>query len=233
MVGIFKKSKFDSKGLSSFGPYEETATAWSQGYIVGALYQWTENTSIGLSYNHFFETNLDATGTYHSKIAAQFPDTINIGLRHRVNDKLTVMLNLQEVLWRQFYLQQHTEIASGMTSSAHSHLNLKNSHLLSAGLAYRFTRKNVLDLGIGVDDGKFTISSRRLWLSAGLSHRFSKQCSIGLSYLYGSKQTSTVEAENPVTLASGGNTLAEQVNTLTMQSSNIVQIVALGFHYRF
>ncbi|QGN95701.1 47 kDa outer membrane protein precursor [Piscirickettsia salmonis] len=237
----FQRNKFQSTGAAGLvgqasNYYSESATVWNQGFLLGGLYQWSKNTSIGLSYNHIFVTNLDATGTYSSKVSAQFPDTVNFGFRHRFNEKVVVMLNLQEVLWRQFYLQQHSQIAAGVTSSANSHLNLKNSHLLSLGMAYQLNRRNIIEWGVGVDDGKFTTSNHRLWLGLGLNHYFSKQASIGLSYLYGSPQTSQVAAVNPININIGqfvNPMVIQQINTLTMQSKNTIQILALGVHYRF
>ncbi len=195
----------------SDGRQRVTAANWGFGFNVGLLYALSDATRVGLNYRsavrHSFSgtalfdvppaaTPLTAGGLFKNTALQSpmtLPDVIAVGISHQVNDRLTILADLDWTGWHtlgQFHLDFVNPAQPDQTLS----LKWSDTIRFAGGGIYNLTDKIGLRAGISWDQTPTSNAYRSAELpdadqimgSAGFSYRFDDHFSTIFSYSYGS-----------------------------------------------
>lgn len=180
---------------------------WGFGFNLGAIYQITPDTRIGLAYRskvkHALEgksssssTAFDAlpNSTLNTDITAEMtlPESLALSAFSRLNDRWELLADVTWTRWSQFKTLSVTRDngTDSVLSSTTEHWN--NALRYSLGLNYRYSQSLKLRTGIAydqepIDDNRRTVripGNDRTWLSAGLSWQYAPQTVVDVGYAH-------------------------------------------------
>lgn len=202
------------------------------GYTLGALYEFTDATRVGVGYRSKIDHKLkgDATysaNSYNQDITAKLttPEVLSFGAYHDVNSQWSVMAEAQRTGWASFGV---LDIINSSTGSSLSTVpeNWKDSWFYSVGANYKLTCDTTLRFGVAFDQTPVSDEyktmripdSDRIWYSAGVSHQYNDNLTVNLGYTY-------IRAEDSsVNLAATGDSINYTGN---------IHLFGLGFNYNF
>ncbi|PXX98128.1 OmpP1/FadL family transporter [Halomonas sp. LBP4] len=148
---------------------EVTGDDWGYGYILGALFQATEKTRLGIGYRSEIDLTLDGelkvkgtdpvsdgaidaglvTGT-GGKAELTTPANLNLGVYHQLTDRLALMANAEWTEWSSFD-ELVVEFEDGRAPSR-TEENWDNTWAFSVGANYALTPQWLLRAGLGHDE---------------------------------------------------------------------------------
>ena len=153
------------------------------GFNIGMMYQFSPQTRVGVDYRSQIEHSINGTQNitpsnaiaalplYGPAIAAAIaatsssaatkvtlPDSVNIGITHEVNPKLTLMAEAQWTDWS--VLQSIVVTTNSAATGSTINENWKNTFYVGAGADYKLTDKFTLKGGLGYDQSPVTFSNR-------------------------------------------------------------------------
>ncbi len=226
------------------GIVEGDDTSW--GFNVGALYELDERTRFGVHYRSKIEHNLDGDGKFvipekakplqgsgafvDSGISADItlPETINLSGLHQIDDKWTVMGDIQ---WTRWSRVQEIVIDYDNPAQPESSLNLKwnDTWKLAAGADYEYSDVLTLRFGMAYDQDPTSRETRsprlpthdRIWLSVGFTYQLEENMWMDFGYTHIWVKDGKVNQTG---------SFGEQV---VGQSSNSVDIFAIGGTLKF
>jgi len=199
-----------------------TAANWGVGVNVGLLYVLDDATHVGLNYRSAVRHDLAGTAIFQiPAIAAPltagglfqntgvrssltFPDVIALGISHKLNDRLTILADLDWTGWHRLS-QLNVDFANPAQPDETLPLHWKNSIRFAVGGIYSITDNIGLRAGVSYDETPTSITFRSADLpdsneimgSAGFSYRFNEHLSTIVSYSYGhSAAAMTPRCEN-------------------------------------
>lgn len=181
------------------------------GFNVGLLAKITPDTQAGLTYRSGFTHNVKGTATvrsgsstgavqsvYAAKANLGLPSLASFGVKHRVNDKITVLGDVSYYKWSNFDAIKVYRISDGALREDIIQ-NYQDTVSYSLGLDYVLDEKLTLRAGVQYDPTPTTDEYRtsrtpdgdRTWLSGGLTYRFSESVLIdaALTYIFISEST--------------------------------------------
>ncbi len=198
----------------NFGPYGEGSVKvkgddWGFGYNLGAIYQVTADTRVGLAYRSKVEQHLDgdvkfqhpaglppplvaATPSGGVKADVTLPESFSVSAFSRVDDKWDVMGDITWTRWSQFKeLAVYRDDGSLLTvTPEHWHNTLR----YSLGASYRYSEVLKLRVGFAYDEEAIRNEYRtaripgndRKWLSLGASYQATPatKFDVGYSHLF-------------------------------------------------
>lgn len=199
------------------GRQRVTAANWGFGFNVGLLYALGEDTQIGLNYRSAVRHNFSGTAVYQVPAAATpltagglfqntalhspmtLPDVIAAGISHKVNDRLTILADLDWTGWHRLG-QFHLDFASPAQPDQTLLLNWSDTIRFALGGIYNLTDRIALRAGISWDQTPTSNTYRSAELpdaneimgSAGFSYRLNDHFSTIVSYSYGSYEAAPV-----------------------------------------
>ena len=176
--------------------------AW--GYNIGALYQFSEKTRIGLTYyskvkytldGHTSLQNVPGAGSlrFDAKLDIETPDRIELGATHALTPQLTLHGNIARTNWKTLdEIRVKNAGASGTLAEPTEPLDWDPSMLYSLGLSYRIDNQWAIRGGLAIDKQPIPGSTRSVRLPAGdrtiaaLGGTWSplQNLDIDLSYMY-------------------------------------------------
>lgn len=125
------------------------------------------------------------------KANLNLPDSVVFGVSQQINDQWQAHVGVEWTNWSRF---RRIPIVSQLSGLPVNSLNFvyDDSWFFAAGLEYKYNRDLTLRAGVGyelsaVNDTNRTIyisDNDRLWLSAGLSYKFSEKINLDLGYTY-------------------------------------------------
>ena len=205
------------------------------GFTAGVLFTPTERTSFGIGFrssvSHTLEgdatSQLNAAFTGGASAKLKTPDLLTIGVRHKVNDRWTVMGGFEWANWSR--LQQVT-INYNTTASITEDFHWDDGYYFSLGAEYDFSEQTQLRFGVGYELSPVNDSNRgvripdndRLWLSTGVSHMINDHFTLHAGYSLVLAKEGNISLTNP-TLAS----------SFTGKSTGFVNILSLGVTGKF
>lgn len=196
--------EFNQAVPSSLGPTQPDgsgtlkgdATGW--GYNLGAMYQITKDTRLGLSYRSEIKFNLEGdkaqTGQATRSIYADLttPDTASLALRHQFNDKWAALADFTWTGWSK--LQKLEPVFSdGSRAVAPLRYNFKDTYRVGLGATYELNDQWRLRFGAAYDKGAvpdevsrtMTVPDQdRLWLALGAKWRITPKASLDIGYAH-------------------------------------------------
>ena len=163
------------------GMAEVTGDDWGYGYTMGALFQATERTRLGISYRSEVELTLDgdvdysadgpraqavlagaqATGQLQDgggKAEITTPANLNLGIYHQLTDRLALMANAEWTEWSSFE-ELTVEFDNGGQSTTTE--NWDDTWAFSVGANYQLNRQWLLRAGLGIDESPVPDSEHR------------------------------------------------------------------------
>jgi long-chain fatty acid transport protein len=216
------------------------------GYNVGALYQPSSVTRLGLTYRS--SVSIHATGPsvdYVRKTGAQIasttadanlslPGNLTFSAYHDMSSRWSLMGTVMYTQWSIFQglTINNVSVLPFQTEgvSITENYDYKNSWMSSIGTQYWVTPNNALSLGFGVDQTPTVNDHRDIRLpdgdrwaaSAGFKHQFNANSSVSLGYAY--IDMGTVDINN-----TNASTLVHEVGS----SSGHANVVGLQLNYQF
>lgn len=170
-------------------------TAW--GYNLGAMFQFTSDTRLGLAYRSRIKFQLEGTQNVQGvivnrpiKAELETPDSLSLALHHRLNERWDLLADVTWTQWSSIKTVTAKDAATGATAATLVY-NFRDTHRVGLGANYRMNDAWKLRFGIAYDktpvpgdvDRTMTLpDSDRTWLSLGARYTLSPQSSLDLGY---------------------------------------------------
>lgn len=191
----------------NYGHAELDGKANGYGFNAGIYYQPIEKLSIGLTYRSQVNMKVksgDATFTVPAALSGNFPNgkftaelplpqVVTLGLGYKVNDKLSLALDVNYVGWKA-YDTLSFDYANNTASlvDTKSARNYKNSVAFRLGGQYKITESFAVRLGVAygmspVKSGYLTPETpdaNRVNYTIGLGYTFNKKFGVNASFLF-------------------------------------------------
>ncbi|MDR1694518.1 MAG: OmpP1/FadL family transporter [Lactobacillaceae bacterium] len=172
------------------------------GYVLGVMYEYSDKTRFGLGYRsrikHKLKGDLDVyapSGTplvYGRDINARIttPALLSIGAYHDVNDKWSVMAELQRTYWETFKELRIYNDAGGVASQTDE--MWKNTMFYAVGTSYKINDQWKVKAGLGFDKSAVkkqfktprVPDSDRNWYSLGAQYAYSENLAFDFGYTF-------------------------------------------------
>jgi len=166
------------------------------GYRFGVNLTPWQGTNIGLAYRSSIRQTLEGKfwvpgAVIPIKANLNLPDSVVFGVSQQINEQWQAHVGVEWTNWSRF---RRIPIVSQLNGLPVTSLNFvyDDSWFFSAGLEYKYNPDLTLRAGVGyelsaVNDTNRTIyisDNDRLWLSTGLSYKFSEKINLDLGYTY-------------------------------------------------
>lgn len=220
--------------------------AYDLGYALGAMYEFTPQTRVGLAYRsevkHKLSGDISGSATIpevnvliNQDINARLttPAMLSMGVYHEVNDKLALMAEYQRVFWSSFAKlnirgEQYNQ-PSGFISSVKE--NWRDTNFYAIGASYQLDNQWKWRLGLAYDQSAVRLQHRtpripdsdRVWYSTGLNYQYSDRLSFDFAYTYIYAHDAHLDTKRT------GNEGIDAMATY----SNSVQLFGLSLNYKF
>jgi long-chain fatty acid transport protein len=154
------------------------------------------------------------------------PETVTLGMRHKLNDRWNVMGGFEWTNWSRL---QEAVIQYSATSIVEE-FHWEDGYFASLGAEYAYSDKTTLRAGVGYEWSPVNDDNRgvripdadRLWLSAGFSHTLSEKFTMHAGYSLVLAEKGNISLANPALGSS-----------FTGESSGLVHIVSFGVKAKF
>lgn len=218
---------------------------WAVGYNLGAMFQVTPATRIGLTYRSELEFNLEgrqrvsvaplnaATANQDIEAKLKTPASASLAVSHMANERLELLADFTWTDWSVVDIIQLKNKASGANLNALSY-NFKDSWRVGIGANYQLNDAWKLRVGVAYDkspvksaqDRTMTLpDSDRTWLSIGAKYRISPKMSLDLGYTY----LMFASAKTNRAVMAG----VTEVQTINGKWDNDVHIISTQLNYNF
>lgn len=200
-------------------------TAW--GYNLGAMFQFTSDTRLGLAYRSRIKFQLEGTQNVQGvivnrpiKAELETPDSLSLALHHRLNERWDLLADATWTQWSSIKTVTAKDAATGATAATLVY-NFRDTHRVGLGANYRMNDAWKLRFGIAYDktpvpgdvDRTMTLpDSDRTWLSLGARYTLSPQSSLDLGYshiFFKDAPTAKTAAPFPQTILGNFDTSAD------------------------
>ncbi len=174
-----------------------TGSDISFGYNLGAMFQVTEATRLGIAYRSTM--NLDVDGYFQglgSKVptstSVKLPDTISVALSHMFNDRLQLLADFTWTGWSSIPALV-VESRTGGKTILNERLGFRDSYRLGFGAQYQYTDRLRLKMGVAYDQSPVRNAmdrtvrlpdSDRTLLAIGFNHKIGERTSIDVGYIH-------------------------------------------------
>lgn len=220
---------------------------FDMGYQLGALYEFTDSTRVGVGYrseiNHKLKGKMKSSGSPSSefnaltnqKISAKLttPAMLSMGVYHDINEKWAVMAEYQRVFWSSF---QNLTFVGDRLNKPEGNIdqvkeNWRDTNFYSIGTSYMLDNQWKLRLGLAYDQSAVRYAHRtpripdsdRIWYSAGLGYQYNENLSFDVGYTY--IKAHSARMNSAVTGNEGSDVSADY--------SNSVKVFAFSLNYAF
>lgn len=176
------------------------ADDWAVGFNLGAMFQLSPATRIGLAYRSELEFDMEGKQKYAFQNAAlrnqdvkanlKTPANFSLAASHKASDKLEI---LADVTWTDWSVVKALNLKNKQSGAALHQLsyNFDDTYRVGLGANYQYNEQVKTRFGIAYDktpvqhdeDRTMTLpDSDRIWLSFGVKYSLSKISSIDLGY---------------------------------------------------
>lgn len=212
--------------------------AFDIGYQLGAMYEFNENTRVGVAYRsqvkHKLTGDLTASmplPSLNQDIFAKLntPEMLSMGVFHQINDKWSVMAEYQRVFWSSFKTLDIHGQEYPFLSSTKEHW--RDTNFFAIGASYQIDHQWKWRLGLAYDQSAVRVQHRtpripdsdRIWYSTGLNYQYNDRLSFDLAYTY--IKAHDAHLDTKLTGNGGSHVTAEYTNS--------VQLFGLSLNYKF
>jgi long-chain fatty acid transport protein len=189
---------------------------YSWGFNLGALWQLSDATRIGLAYRSEVDQKLEGTAEFsvvtalNTPVTASvtLPDSASLSLVHQLNPRLELLADMTWTGWSDF--DELRIVRAAGTTLGVTPENWNDSYRYSVGANYRLNDKVILRSGVAYDETPVSDAFRtaripdesRTWLSFGAQYRLSSKNTIDVGYAHLFVEDARInKTESGVTLA--------------------------------
>lgn len=189
---------------------------YSWGFNLGALWQLSDATRIGLAYRSEVDQKLEGTAEFsvvtalNTPVTASvtLPDSASLSLVHQLNPRLELLADMTWTGWSDF--DELRIVRAAGTTLGVTPENWNDSYRYSVGANYRLNDKVILRSGVAYDETPVSDAFRtaripdesRTWLSFGAQYRLSSKSTIDVGYAHLFVEDARInKTESGVTLA--------------------------------
>ena len=219
------------------------------GYQLGAMYEFDENTRIGVGYrseiNHKLKGDISSDaparfGFLNQDISARLdtPAMFSVGAYHRINDKWEVMAEYQRVFWNSFdsldiYGTDGIPRPGGTVLISSTPENWRDTNFYAIGVSYQLDHQWKLRLGFAYDESAVKTADRtpripdsdRYWYSMGLNYAYSENMTFDFGFTYIKAKDASINIRDGYPSSTSRGVSAEYDNS--------VKMVGLSLNYKF
>jgi long-chain fatty acid transport protein len=218
--------------LSNFAGVAGTATVkgtdYAWGYNLGALYNVSSSTRIGVAYRSAISYTLSGTVTTSLPFAngpvtldLKLPDTLSLSGFHQLNDKWDVMADVTWTGWSTFKQVKVVDRTGATISNTPE--NWKNTVRVSVGATQHYNEQWLARVGLAYDQAPVQDAFRtaripdnnRTWLALGGQYKPAKASAIDFGYAHLFVSDSSINESNPAPALVG--TYKNKVDILSAQ----------------
>ena len=169
------------------------------GFNLGALWQFSPETRLGLAYRSKIHHRLDGTLTVQNfpsipsgpaQAEITLPDTASLSLFHRLNARWDLLADVTWTGWSSFKTLTVTYANGTLISSTPE--NWRDTWRYSLGANYHWSNALTLRIGAAYDESPVSDAYRtprvpdnnRVWVATGLQYRFSPANAVDVGYAH-------------------------------------------------
>ncbi|MBR2299288.1 MAG: transporter [Alphaproteobacteria bacterium] len=221
------------------------------GWQISSMYEFNENTRIGLSYRSKIQHKLNGKSKLNPAISnsglpsilpeiadqsiyahLNTPAMFSMGVFHQINEKWSVMAEYQRVFWscfRDLYIRyKHGDALVGGQGVREK---WRDTNFYAIGASYQIDNQWKWRFGLAYDQSAVRMNHRtpripdsdRLWYSTGLNYQYNEKLSFDLAYTYIYAHKAHLDTAR--TGNSGSHVTAEYTNS--------VQLFGVSLNYKF
>ena len=236
----YVKARLSNAVLGGAGSATMEGDTVDVGYLLGAMYEFDDDTRIGVGYrseiNHKLKGDISSdlsVAMLNQDISARLdtPAMFSVGAYHRLNDKWEVMAEYQRVYWNSFdSLDIYGREVPFVSSTPE---NWRDTNFYAIGASYQMDNQWKLRLGFAYDESAVKEADRtpripdsdRYWYSIGLSYAYSEKLTFDAAFTYIKAKDAVVNLPNGYPSATSRGVYAEYDNS--------VKLVGLSLNYKF
>lgn len=213
------------------------------GYQLGAMYEFDDDTRIGMGYrseiNHKLKGDISSdislpgySSMLNQDISARLdtPAMFSVGAYHRLNDKWEVMAEYQRVYWNSF--DSLDIYGRDVPFVSKTRENWRDTNFYAIGASYQMDNQWKLRLGFAYDESAVKEADRtpripdsdRYWYSIGLSYAYSEKLTFDAAFTYIKAKDAVVNIPTSPTTGARG---------VYAEYDNSVKLVGLSLNYKF
>lgn len=215
------------------------------GWQLSSMYEFNENTRIGLSYRSKIQHKLNGKSKLRATLPMfpaqpdqdiyahlNMPAMLSLGVFHQINDKWSVMAEYQRVFWSSFRdLYIRYKHGDALVGGQGTREKWRDTNFYAVGASYKMDNQWKLRLGMAYDQAAVRLQHRtpripdsdRLWYSAGLNYQYNEKLSFDFAYTYIYAHKARLDTAR--TGNAGKNVTAEYTNS--------VQLFGFSLNYKF
>src|SRR5581483_2733819 len=210
-IGVGVQAQYATiRQATGLAPFPPTSTVldgkgWGFGATAGVTFTPWASTTIGLGWRSAINQDINGTlaippggpGTPGSvETTINLPDIVTLGIRHRIDDRWTVMGTAEWSNWSRIGTITINQLNGGPATvlgvPVTSPLQYDDGWFFSAGVEYRWTDRLTVRGGVGYEISPITDQVRtprlpdndRVWASIGLSWKIAKFAHFDLAYTH-------------------------------------------------
>ncbi len=170
---------------------------WGVGYNLGAIYQFTPDTRVGVSFRSKVDQTLKGRATFGGALAAlsgditastALPENVSVSAFSKLNNQWDVMGDVTWTRWSRFKELRILRTSGVLLSLTPE--NWENTLRFSAGTTYHYNENLKLRAGVAYDQEAVNDQFRtaripgndRTWLSIGAQYKFSETSVVDVGY---------------------------------------------------
>lgn len=176
------------------------ATDVAVGGMLGALWDVTDTTRIGLAYHSGYDISTEGTLSAFDNAfnpvdlpgdaSISLPFSINVGVRQELSDDLRLLAEFEWANWSEFSEIQVNVPALAPNNDLSEITDYKDSVFIAAGLEYDWSDALTLRAGVAYDETPTQRASRslripdadRIWASVGFTYHVSESMKLDFGY---------------------------------------------------
>jgi long-chain fatty acid transport protein len=228
---------------------------WGFGYNLGAIYQITPDTRLGLAYRSKVEQHLkgdvsspvtllnaNSARTLNTDITADLtlPETLSFSGFSRLNDRWDLLADVTWTRWSQFKTLDILRDNGSNTAVGSTLEHWNNTLRYSAGLNYHYTETIKLRTGVAYDQEAIDNNHRtaripgndRIWLSFGASWKYSPRTTFDIGYAHLFIKEARIHDDQRVVFDSLGNPLPGR-GLIDGKYDGSADILSMQFSHQF
>ncbi|SNZ08937.1 OmpP1/FadL family transporter [Cohaesibacter gelatinilyticus] len=204
----YLKVRMNSFPLASAGAHakhELKGDSIEPNFTAGVNFTPWEGTDIGIGFRSAAFHVVDGTEALPNNTVTNvtaklyMPETVSLGIRHRVNDAFTLMAGAEWTNWSRI----GTSAINGSLANTALALEYQDGWYTSAGMEYAYNDKLTLRTGIGYEFSPVQDAHRnlrlpdenRFWASAGFSYQWNEELGFDFGYTHIFVEDAVVHAE--------------------------------------
>lgn len=233
-------------------PASISGGGWGYGFTGGVTLTPTDKLTVGLGYRSAINQHLNGTlsvpaaivpvstpGSVNTNI--NLPAMVSLGIRYKFAPRWTALATVEWSNWSSIgtVIVQQPNGAAALINSQTAALpfQFKDGWFYSIGAEYQWNEQLALRGGVGFEKSPVTDQVRmpliadndRLWLSGGLTYKFTKAMSLDFAYTHIFVKNTAID----ISAASGNPWYKPALGTYTGTVDGRGDIVSLALKYRF